>query len=160
MIDHDRLREVLHYDPETGVFTWAVKIARRIIAGREAGRVSKGYRYIKIDGTEYAAHRLAWFSMTGAWPSGQVDHRNRDSLDNAWLNLREATQSENNANTRCRNALGVKGVRRSANGKRFIAEIVHGRKTTYLGTFRTAEEAHSSYMLAARDFHREFARAS
>lgn len=161
MITVERLREVLAYDPETGVFTWKVTNSNRAPAGTRAGRVAThGYRRIRIDGTEYAEHRLAWLYMTGNWPEPETDHRDGDPANNRWSNLREATRSQNTANRRlAADRTLPKGVSRSANGKRFVAQFVHQRVVRYLGTFDTASDAHAAYMFAARDHHGEFARA-
>jgi hypothetical protein len=99
----ERLRELLHYDPDTGDFTWRTA-RKRIPAGAIAGTVERGFRRITIGGgrhgPRYSAHRLAWLYMTGAWPNGYLDHINRDPDDNRFANLRLATNSQNQANTR------------------------------------------------------------
>ncbi len=48
----------------------------------------KGYVNIMVSGKMYLAHRLAWFLMKRAWPTGVVDHVNRNPPDNRWRNLR------------------------------------------------------------------------
>jgi len=75
-LTQERLRELLDFDPATGVFVWAVnrKGGRGIVSGMRAGTVKptnnkKRYRYIKLDGIEYLAKRLAWFWTYGRWPS-------------------------------------------------------------------------------------------
>lgn len=73
-ITAEELRQILHYDPETGIFTWA-KPRPKIRVGNQAGYIDKkGYRYTEIDGKGYFIHRLAWLYMTGTWPGGQIDH--------------------------------------------------------------------------------------
>ena len=158
MLTVDSLRELLHYDPSTGDFTWRVRIAN-VAAGTIAGKLlPTGYRVIRVRGRAYYAHRLAWLFMTGQWPRQQIDHINNTTGDNRWLNLREATQAQNNANRRVRTSSGFKGVYRA--GKRFSAFATYNGKSTYLGTFSTAAEASAAYLAKAREIHGEFARAA
>lgn len=97
----EKLRHILHYDPETGVFTWMVSPRRRTKVGDEAGnRDYHGYVNITHEGTRYRAHRLAWLYMTGEWPADLVDHKDQNRSNNRWLNLRPATKAQNGQNTR------------------------------------------------------------
>ncbi|WHA40168.1 HNH endonuclease [Agrobacterium larrymoorei] len=158
----DRLKEVLHYDPLTGIWTWLVRTSTRIHIGDVAGRTDPlGYVRIKVDGIEYLAHRLAWFYMTGDNDPAELDHKDGHPSNNRFKNIREATRSQNTANTRLRTGKTLpKGVSLSANGLRYIAQFVHKRVTRYLGTFDTPAEAHAAYMFAAKDHHGAFARAA
>ena len=159
MLTAERLREVLSFDPESGVFTWRVSNGRRAVAGREAGFVhSKGYRRIRIDGALYEAHRLAFLFMTGAWPTQGIDHRDGDPSNNAWSNLREATPSQNRANSRPQCSALPKGV--SWNGSGFRARISANGDRVHLGTYATPAEAALVYKAAAKDLHGEFARVA
>ena len=162
------LRAVLHYDPETGVFTWKHRAGFRPqwnlrYPGTRAGtvRVCNGrpYLVIAIDKVMYRAHRLAWLYMTGEWPKGRVDHRNNDSLANWWTNLREGSQSQNMANARRprTNSSGVKGVHRSKCGKFDAAIGVRGRKI-HIGRFETLDAAAEAYKRAAIEHYGDFAR--
>jgi len=101
MLTIEYLKSILHYDPNTGIWRWlqAPKFGRveaRDIAG--SPYKNKQYWCIKIKQKKYAAHRLAWFYMTGEWPEDQIDHINRDGLDNRWNNLRPASNRENQQN--------------------------------------------------------------
>jgi len=154
MITQARLKSLLHYDPETGVFT---NIARRIgiVVGSVAGYLNcGGYRYIGVDRSYYAAHRLAWLYVHGAWPTNQIDHIDGNRSNNVLTNLREATHAENSQNQRKARAdsssgfLGVSQVR-----KRWYARIVVHRKLRHLGAFDTPEEAHLAYLKAKRELH-------
>jgi hypothetical protein len=80
------LRELLSYDPKTGMFTWRIRSARRVHIGDVAGGVNgRGYLTIRVDGRQYLAHRLAFLHMTGSWPKKEhIDHINMDRADNRW----------------------------------------------------------------------------
>jgi hypothetical protein len=158
----ERLRELLHYDPATGIFTWLARANSRVHGGDVAGSVNgRGYRQIGIDGRKYRAHRLAFLYMTGEWPVEQIDHINGVTVDNRWANLRPADQSLNNANTSRskRNTSGYKGVSWHATKRKWKAEIgVNGRRR-YLGYFSDPAEAHAAYVTAAEHHFGSFARA-
>ena len=101
------LREVLTYFPESGDFYWTDKAPLARTRGLRAGKPEgKGYWTIGLKGQGFLAHRLAWFYMTGEWPSQQIDHINRVRLDNRWVNLREASNSLNQRNR------GLRGLTR------------------------------------------------
>lgn len=160
MVTHRRLLEVLHYDPNTGKFTWRISSITKK-AGEEAGGFrSDGYMRIAIDGDRYYAHRLAWFYMNGAWPAGEIDHINGDPSDNSLANLREAARTENswNAAKRKSNSSGFKGVSFCPRDHRWIAKIRTGQTRKFLGRFDTPEDAAEAYRVAAEKYHGEFAR--
>lgn len=157
----DRLREVLSYNPTTGVFVWLVSTAHRITVGDIAGCLDGyGYLAIRVDGRLYKAHRLAWLYVTGEWPSGQIDHCNCVPADNRITNLREASQSQNCANTHRRrhNKSGFKGVGWDREGQKWTARIRYKSRTFWLGRHETPEAAHAAYVEAAMRIHGEFAR--
>lgn len=159
MLTLQRLKSILMYNPDTGVFTYRVRRGA-CMPGSAAGKISSfGYWRISVDRKLYQAHRLAWFYVTGEWPSGPLDHINLDKLDNRLSNLRIATPTENNANTRCRNALGLKGVTLHGCGKWQAAIKVDG-KNHHLGLFSTPELAHAAYCGAAKVAFGKFARAA
>jgi hypothetical protein len=162
MLTAERLREVLAYNPETGVFTRRVAAGRcgRWKAGSSAGTpMLNGYTKIYLDGRQHYAHRLAWLYMTGAWPKNQVDHLDGQRDRNVWSNLREASHTENARNIKVRSdsTSGLKGVRRASSGSRWVAQIAKAGRRAHLGTFDTPEEAHAAYIAAAKELHGEFA---
>ena len=133
----DYLRQVLHYDPETGEFFWKIN-ERWARYGEQAGAVDKasGYRNIGIGGKIHGAHRLAWLYVYGAWPVGQADHWDGDYDSNSIANLRDSTHSQNNANREFpTNNTGYRGVQKNWN--KFAVTCNH----KYLGTYATLEEA-------------------
>lgn len=156
MITHIRLLEILKYDPETGVWMNRVCRGSRAAAGAVAGTVhtpkrSKPFRRINIDGKWHSSNRLAWFYMTKQWPLGEVDHIDRNSLNDRWVNLRDVSRYANEANKGAykNNRSGHKGVRLNSRG-RYDATIMRRGRRTYLGTFETALAAAAAYEIAAQ----------
>ena len=96
-ITQERLKELLEYNPDTGIFKWKVS-RRNTRKGATAGTVNHGYIRIQIDGKIYMAHRLAYLYMTGNFPEHQIDHDDRTRNNNKWLNINSATQSQNMQN--------------------------------------------------------------
>jgi hypothetical protein len=157
-IEHSRLRELLEYNPETGVFTRKYS-KRSKNPNRIAGSVDKlGYRYLMVDGTTYPAHHLAWFWVTKTWPEGELDHKNGVRDDNSFGNLRPASHHQNmqNRGRPSNNKSGFKGV--CAEGSKWRAYIGSNGKRYSLGTYDSPEETHAAYRKAARHLNGEFAR--
>lgn len=155
------IRDVLHYNPDTGIFVWVKRKSRRDCLGKRAGGKSlDGYTYIVVRGRKYRAHRLAWLYMTGDWPPHQIDHINGDRADNRFANLRPATHEQNQANSKkpVTNTSGFKGVHWKAGHKKWVASIHINGRPKYLGARDTAAEAHELYRAAAIKLHGTFAR--
>jgi hypothetical protein len=113
---------------------------------------------IRLFGKSYYRSRLAWFYMTGCWPEAEIDHRDLNSLNDCWGNLREATGSQNRANTtRSNTRFGLKGV--CVNGNKYSAQISISGRRKYLGVFDTPDLAHAAYVNVAQKIHGEFFRA-
>jgi hypothetical protein len=154
-ITADYLRQLLDYDPETGEFRWRARPDgnadwNRMTAGRVAGTVNnRGYRAIKIAGVVCRAHRLAWLHVYGEWPSDQIDHINRDKLDNRIANLRVVNNSENMRNlpppALDPRTLGVTFHQRD---RRYVTAIRVNGKTIPLGSFKTFPEARAARIAA------------
>lgn len=158
-----RLREVLDYCPETGVFRWKVsKKGRFAKPGAIAGAIDKdGYRIICVDQKMCRAARLAWFYVHGEWPNGEADHKDTDRSNDRIENLRDATKSQNMRNARPRNpASGLKGAFIDRRRGGFVSRIKVGKRYVSLGSFTTAEEAHAAYSAAAEKHYGEFARVA
>ena len=152
MLTQARLRELLSYDPETGIFTWRRGNGKRTdIAGKTAGFDCNGYKYLCVDYQKYPAHRVAWFFVHGRWPNGEIDHINRVRNDNRMSNLREATHVQNTYNgpPRKRNTSGMVGVSWDPVNSKWRAHITVGGKMQDLGRFECLEDAAGARNLAA-----------
>lgn len=150
-----RLRELLHYDPETGVFTNRVVRPRTVLGAVAGGHDSYGYITISVDVRRYLAHRLAWLYVYGEWPSKNLDHINGVRDDNRIANLREATQAQNLQNRAAASIgrSGVLGVGWDSSRKKWVASIKHQGKARHLGRFSTVEGAQAAYLAAKAQLH-------
>lgn len=156
-LTHKELKELLHYDPETGVFTWLKFRGRTAKKGWRAGsRVARQYyRVIVIKQKHYPEHRLAWFYIHGEWPKGDIDHINGLPYDNRICNIRDVTTQENCQNqrrVRSDNRSGLMGVTSCPTGKYAAYVTVRGNRI-YLGRYDTAQEAHKAYIKGKRKHH-------
>ena len=143
MLTQKRLKEVLHYDPETGIF-----IRKEITRGAKAGttvgsKSAQGYISMVINYKRYYAHRLAWFYITGKWPDSQIDHLDHNKSNNIFINLREVTPQENAKNQPLlkNNTSGVTGVSWSRFYKKWVAQITFNKEHTIIGYFTDKFEA-------------------
>lgn len=149
----DTVREYLHYDPASGIFTWVKSPARKIRIGSRAGYSSvNGYRALKLRGQTVLEHRLAYLYMEGRWPDFEIDHRNRVRADNRWDNLRPAQHHENHQNRGIKPRQFQPGARPTKGGRWYSRIKLRGR-TQYLGTFDTEVEAGAAYLKAKENLH-------
>lgn len=171
----ETLRELLRYEPETGKLYWKARPREMFssagqakrwntrYAGKEAFSTLNGNDYFRghLLGRVYFAHKVAWAIYYGKWSNLEIDHINRDPLDNRIINLREATKSQNATNRGIRkdNKSGFKGVYFHRATKKWTSRIVKstngGQRS--LGYFDTPEAAYEAYVEAAKKHHREFA---
>lgn len=155
MLTYQRLKELVSYNPETGIFT-NISPRKKIRVGEVAGALDKSNGYIKltIDKRHYYAHRLAFMFMTEGMPDDVVDHINGDRIDNRWCNLRNASRSLNQQNQRFAPKHGKSGLM-GAHQKRskWSSHIYVSGKKIGLGVFDTAESAHDAYIQAKRKMH-------
>jgi hypothetical protein len=159
MLTQEKLKELVSYDPETGVFKL---LKHRHGTTRQVGDclgslTRHGYLETVIEQKKYYLHRLAFLYMNGKLPDGVIDHRNRNKSDNRWVNLVCGTQQDNMENDilpRKHGTLGYRGVHRFKD--KFRAKIVHKGKQIHLGTFDTLEEAAAAYIKAKPAIHTKF----
>lgn len=141
------LESIFRLDLKTGL----LKRINQIQTRKEQNNRKNEYRYISINGIQYFEHRLIWMLANQQQiPLGMdVDHINRDKLDNRPVNLRLATPTQNKANTgkQRNNSTGYKGV---FNDKgKFRAKIKANGIQRFLGSYSTAEAAAAAYDCAA-----------
>ena len=172
MITHAQVLELFRYEAETGLLIWRVgkkvgQIAGRLQPARKFSTrsgMSLPYWQISVLGKTYFRAKLVWFYVTGEWPN-EIDHRDTDSLNDRWGNLREATRQQNNANRRVfrNNQTGCKGVHIRPCAKdriKYRAMISIDGKNRSLGDFADIESARSAYETAASEAFGEFFRAA
>lgn len=156
----ERLRELLDYDPETGLFTWKEKRSSRALLGQVIGAEAKNeYVRVLVDGRRCLAHRLAWLHVHGAHPRRMIDHINGNKSDNRIANLREASarvNCENHHKARKDSKSGVMGVRYTERLGKWMALIKFNGKSRCLGHYPTPEEAHAVYLECKRFLHPGF----
>lgn len=155
----DRLRELLAYEPTTGVFTWRVRRGGPTRVGSVAGHINpRGYREIKLDYVLYLAHRLAWMYVHGEWPRAALDHVNGARDDNRLSNLRECVDGIVNQHNlhkpRSDNTSGATGVSWHKQSKQWNAQLRVAGRRKHIGLFATKEEASAAYVSAKRLYHK------
>ena len=159
MLTQKELKELLHYNPETGVFTWLVS-EKKVKVGHSAGYVCKTTGYVEIRlCKKFKAHRLAWLYMTGEWPRKGIDHINGIKDDNRWVNLREATQRQNlyNKGSIKGSSSKHKGVSWCKWAKKWVVRARGPAKHLNLGYFNCEHEAALVYNQFALKHHGEYA---
>lgn len=143
MISQDRLKELLTYDPDSGLF-YAAVTRGKFTAGNAVGSITKrGYVKITADYREYLAHRLAFLYMEGKFPAAEVDHINGVRSDNRWSNMRHATRSQNGQNRQrqSKSNTGIKGVTATRYGTyRAHVKVNNMAREKYFPTIAEAEQ--------------------
>lgn len=157
-ITAEQLRDLLDYDPETGVFTWARTVSPTGRKGNVAGCKSKAgnsfYWKIRIKRKLYNAHRLAWLYVHGEWPTDEIDHIDRNGLNNAIANLREASSSLNKLNrVRHKGTTAWRGVQWRSDMGRWIAQMSHKGRSIHIGTFDCPAAASLAYQTETQKLH-------
>lgn len=153
------LRQLLDYDPETGVLTWKARSGDdRFTRGwntRYAGTPAlnaneNGYRSGHLGGQKVKSHRAAWAAYYGEWPKHGIDHINGDKTDNRISNLRDVTDAENQKNRpmRADNKSGCTGVYWEPDCQKWSAKIAIDGRLKNLGRFDAKFDAILARLLA------------
>lgn len=151
----ERIKELLNYDPETGVFTWKRSRGPNKTAEAAGWKHRTGYLYIGIDNEMFKAHRLAWMVVHGRAPVGMLDHIDRNKENNRISNLREVSEPQNNQNKRTyRNSRsGVKGIGWFAQTGKWRARIQANGRVHSLGLFTSFDAALQARQAAEKRLH-------
>ena len=158
MITQDKLKELLDYNQDTGIFTWKVPVKGSKGRGKIAGtKTKKGYVDVCIQGKKYGLHRLAFLYMTGQIPKC-VDHKNTIKSDNRWLNLREATYETNSYNYGNRKSItGIRNVYYDPRGKsKYFVYLKVAGKGKHYGFFESLAAAGKAADMARKEQHGEY----
>lgn len=149
----ERVRELFDYDEDNGWLIRKFKLGKRKPVGHKPLR--NGYGRVEIDGKTYYTHRLIWLWVHGSWPDGEIDHLDRDPMNNRIGNLRVVTRVENNHNRGMNrnNSSGYPGVSWYKQEKKYVAQIKINNKNRKLGYYTTPEEAFLAYQLAKIELH-------
>jgi hypothetical protein len=153
------VKRTLHYCPDTGKVLWKEKYSKysSCSIGTECGGVdSHGYRRVTLAGKTVFVHHVVWFLNYNEWPT-QLDHINRNTLDNRIENLRKATKQQNAANSGKRQTTSskYKGVTLHKQTNKWQVSIGTPRK--HIGLFMTEQEAAYAYAKAANHLYGEYA---
>lgn len=154
----EELKELIEYNPETGIFTWK-KSGYKKIAGQLAGSYNRNYLVLKLNYKRYQAHRLAWLYVYGEMPDGLIDHINGDPSDNRISNLRLANHEQNGYNSKLHktNTSGIKGVSWCGSRNKWLVQLSVNGKTKNIGRFDDLEFAELVAHEARDKFHGKFA---
>jgi hypothetical protein len=115
------------------------------------------YRQGPSKKTIYMAREI--LKRRGINPGRDVDHKDRNVLNNQFENLRPATRSQNNANkpANSNSSSGYKGVYYDKGRLKYLAAIQVKGERIRLGAFTDPLEAARAYDVAAKRYFREFA---
>jgi hypothetical protein len=157
ILTYVRANELLRYDAATGLLIWKITCGVRV-AGRTAGCLHKksGRNRVGIDGKVYSVGRVAWLLMTGNFPANEIDHIDRDKANDRWVNLREATRSQNCMNRgKFKGSCHLKGVHVRPNGK-YCSDIKVNGKHKHLHISNCPAAAYLAYVVASDKLHANY----
>lgn len=154
-ITQTKLKELLAYNPETGVFTWKVTRGKAKSGSIAQTKGPHGYLTARVSQKSYLLHRLAWLYMYGCFPEGEIDHINGVRHDNRIANLRCVTRDEQMQNIAVKrtSTTGVLGVSPHKISGKYRARIWVDGQRRNLGLFETVEEASAAYLSVKAEHH-------
>lgn len=158
-LTQDRLKEQIHYDPDTGHLTWLIS-KKGVSKGRRVSPTpaTDGYMQCVVDSQHYYQHQIIWLWVTGTFPDSCIDHINRIRNDNRWVNLRQATYYQNQYNKEWSgNACGVKNVCQYGNSYTVSFRDPSTGKIVNFGTYKTLDEAEEIAYWVREELHGVFA---
>lgn len=160
MITQAELHQLVSYDPDSGEMFWKSPMGK-VKAGKKIScKDSRGYVVVRLNGTLYRVHRLAWVYINGDHDFQLIDHINGIKSDNRIENLRACSYLENARNLAKRksNKTGFKGVSWNAEKAKFKAVTSINGKQKFLGYFDDAIEASNAYINFTKNNFGEFFR--
>lgn len=136
------VQHLFKYIPETGEIIWK-KPKNYAWKGKNACSLNKKYYTVSIDRKNYMAHRIIWLYVHGYLPENDIDHIDRNSLNNRISNLREVSRSCNmrNVDLRSNSKSGVTGVSFIKKSFKWFANITVNGKTHSLGSYNDFYDA-------------------
>jgi hypothetical protein len=155
-LDATEARRLFDYDWVTGEMTWAVRTKGAVLGARAGCPQTDGYLQVTVRQRRHVVHRVVWLWWYGQWPQQFIDHINLDKGDNRIANLRDVTRSMNQQNQRTVGRTSISGLIGAHYVKRlgrYSSSISVDKRTTHLGFFDTAEEAHACYLEAKARIH-------
>lgn len=89
------------YNEDTGILYysgWVSGMSKDRIGQPVGALDGKGYLMVHFHGKHVKVHQVIWLLKTGKWPLLEIDHDNRNKLDNSWGNLYEVSSRRNQLN--------------------------------------------------------------
>jgi len=131
------VQHLFDYNPETGHLIWKNPLTNRVRKGRIAGAIDRGYYRIGIHNNRYDSHRIIWLYVYGYFPENEIDHIDRNRLNNKLSNLREVSRQCNhrNINIQANNSSGVSGICFVKRDIKWMAHIKVSGKHYNLGQY-------------------------